>query len=184
MAQGGPGRKLVGWLLFTSCNVQKFYPEKVKMPKGHLNQTRKNVGFTKHKATPLEDFRSLQLQGHKKRNIFTKVYNTRNTIFTNQTGKRPHRSQAGNHCIMVMVEIDSSAILDEPIKNQSDSEFTRAYSSLIKCLHRAGIVPRKYILDNEVSNTMKALITDNYKMSHKLVPPRLPLQECRGSSHP
>jgi len=34
-----------------------------------------------------------------------------------------------------------------------------------------GIVPRKHILDNEVSNAMKVLITDTYKMSYELVPP-------------
>ena len=72
---------------------------------------------------------------------------------------------------MVMVEIDSSAILVEPIKNCSDSKLTQAYSSLITCLHRAGIVPRKHILDNEVFTAMKVLITDTYKMSYELVSP-------------
>ena len=72
---------------------------------------------------------------------------------------------------MVMVEIDSSAILVEPIKNCSDSELTRAYSSLITRLHHAGIVPRKHILNNEVATAMKALITDTYKMSYELVSP-------------
>ena len=161
----------VGWQLLTPSNVHKYYPETVETPKGHLNQTQKNVRSTKPKTVPLEDFRSPQLQGRKQRDIFTKVYDTRNIIFTDQTGKLPHRSQAGNHYIMVMVEIDSSAILIEPIKNRSDSELTRAHSSLITCLHCAGIVPRKHILDNEVSNAMKALITDTYKMSYKLVPP-------------
>ncbi|KAL7475772.1 hypothetical protein ACHAW6_001675 [Cyclotella cf. meneghiniana] len=72
---------------------------------------------------------------------------------------------------MVMVEIDSSAILVEPIKNCSDSKLSRAYSSLITRLHRAGIVPRKHILDNEVSTATKALITNTYKMPYELVPP-------------
>ncbi|KAL7480308.1 hypothetical protein ACHAW6_006006 [Cyclotella cf. meneghiniana] len=114
------------------------------------------------------DFRSPH---HKKRDIFTNVYDTRNTIFTNQSGKLPHSSEASNHYIMVMVEIDSSDILVEPIKNRSDSKLTRAYSSIIKRLHRSGIIHHKHILNNEVSNTMKALITDTYKMSYELVPP-------------
>ena len=100
------------------------------------------------------------------------MYDTHNTIFTNQTRKLPHSSQAGDHYIMVMVEINSSAILVETIKNCSDFKLTQAYSSLIKLLHCTGIVPRKHILDNEVSNTMKALITDTYKMSYELVPLR------------
>lgn len=72
---------------------------------------------------------------------------------------------------MVMVEIESSAILVEPIKNCCDSELTGAYSAPIKGLHCADNVPRKHILDNEVSNAMKALITDTDKISYKLVPP-------------
>eukprot|EP00804_Cyclotella_cryptica_P012260 CCRYP_013845-RA/>CCRYP_013845-RA protein AED:0.45 eAED:0.45 QI:0/-1/0/1/-1/1/1/0/146 len=72
---------------------------------------------------------------------------------------------------MVMVEIDSSAILVEPIKNRTDAELTRAYSALMLRLRRAGIVPRKHVLDNEISAAMKDIIQDTYKMSLELVPP-------------
>eukprot|EP00804_Cyclotella_cryptica_P026914 CCRYP_014752-RA/>CCRYP_014752-RA protein AED:0.54 eAED:0.34 QI:0/0/0/0.5/1/1/2/0/344 len=104
----------------------------------------------------------------------TRVYtrhDTRNTIFSDQTGQFPHRSSSGNHYLMVMVDIDSSAILVEPIKNRTDIELTRAYSTLITRLHRAGVVPRKHVLDNEISTAMKTLITDTYKMTYELVPP-------------
>ncbi|KAL7490274.1 LOW QUALITY PROTEIN: hypothetical protein ACHAW6_016155 [Cyclotella cf. meneghiniana] len=43
------------------------------------------------------------------------------TIFTDQTGKFPHHSKSGHHYIMVMVEIDFSAILVEAVRNRSDS---------------------------------------------------------------
>jgi hypothetical protein len=151
--------------------VHKYCPKTIETPKGHLNQTQKNVHSTKPKAIPLEYFQSPQLQGCKQCDIFTKVYDTRDTIFTDQTRKLPHRSQAGNHYIMVMVEIDSSAILVQPIKNCSDSKLTWVYSSLITRLHCAGNVQGKYILDNEVSTAMKALITNTYKMSYELVLP-------------
>jgi hypothetical protein len=78
---------------------------------------------------------------------------------------------SGNYYLMVMVDIDSSAILVEPIKNRTDPELTRAYSSLITWLHRSGIFPRKHVLDNEISDAMKTLITDTYKMMYELVPP-------------
>eukprot|EP00804_Cyclotella_cryptica_P010972 CCRYP_016689-RA/>CCRYP_016689-RA protein AED:0.31 eAED:0.36 QI:0/0/0/1/1/1/5/0/1039 len=65
----------------------------------------------------------------------------------------------------------SSAILVEPIKNRTDAELTRAYSTLMLRLRRAGIVPRKHVLDNEISAAMKDLIQDTYKMSLELVPP-------------
>ena len=38
-------------------------------------------------------------------------------------------------------------------------------------LKRAGIVPKKHVLDNEVSEAMKAIIRDEYHMDMELVPP-------------
>ena len=38
-------------------------------------------------------------------------------------------------------------------------------------LKLAGIVPKKHILDNEVSEAMKEVIRTNYKMEIELVPP-------------
>ena len=38
-------------------------------------------------------------------------------------------------------------------------------------LKQAGIIPQKNILDNEVSNSMKTIIRDEYKMKPELVPP-------------
>jgi hypothetical protein len=34
----------IGWPQLTVQNVKKYYPETTETPKGHLNQTRKNVG--------------------------------------------------------------------------------------------------------------------------------------------
>eukprot|EP00804_Cyclotella_cryptica_P002417 CCRYP_004116-RA/>CCRYP_004116-RA protein AED:0.40 eAED:0.40 QI:0/-1/0/1/-1/1/1/0/271 len=100
----------------------------------------------------------------------TKVYNTRETIFTDQTSKFPTRSQTGHQYIMIMVKIDSSTILIEPIKNRKDAELTRAYTTLMSRLHRAGIQPRKHILGNEISQAMKDLIRDKYRMQYKPAP--------------
>ena len=38
-------------------------------------------------------------------------------------------------------------------------------------LRRAGIIPKKHILDNEVSEVLKKIIQDEYKMQIELVPP-------------
>ena len=105
------------------------------------------------------------------RDIYTKVYDVRNTVFSDQTGQFPTRSKLGNKYIMVMVEIDSNAILVEPIKNRTDAEFTRAYQAMMLRLKQAGIIPQKHILDNEVSNATKTVIRDEYNMKLELVPP-------------
>jgi hypothetical protein len=92
-----------------------------------------------------------QLKGKKIRDVYTRVYDVRNTVFSDQTGQFPTRSQRGNKYIMVMVEIDSNAILVEPLKSRKDPELTRAYRAMMLRLKRAGIIPKKHVLDNEVS---------------------------------
>ena len=112
-----------------------------------------------------------QLKGKKVQDVYTKVYGARSTIFSDQTGQFPTRSQRGNKYIMVMVEIDSNAILVEPLKSRKDPELTRAYRKLMMRLKQAGIVPKKHVLDNEVSEAMKEVIRTEYQMEMELVPP-------------
>ena len=70
---------------------------------------------------------------------------------------------------MVMVDIDSSGILVEPMKSCKDAEIIRAYQTLMLRLKRANIIPQKHVLDNEVSEAMKELIRSQYQL--ELVPP-------------
>ena len=44
----------VGWPILTERNVARYYPDTKENPKGHLNQSRKNVRYTKPKRIPLE----------------------------------------------------------------------------------------------------------------------------------
>ena len=73
--------------------------------------------------------------------------------------------------MMVMVEIDSNAILVEPISSRNDHELARAYQVLMTRLLHAGIVPKKHILDNKVLEAMKTIIKDEYNMAMELAPP-------------
>ena len=103
--------------------------------------------------------------------VYTKVYDVCNTIFLDQTGQFLTRSKLGNKYIIVMVEIDSNDILLDPIKNHKNAELTRAYRAMMLRMKQAGIIPQKYILDNEVSKASKTIIRDEYKMKLELVPP-------------
>ena len=47
----------------------------------------------------------------------------------------------------------------------------RAYQALMVRLKRAGIIPKKHILDNEISENMKNIIRDDCNMEIELVPP-------------
>ena len=108
----------VGWPLLSEKNVRKYYPETTETPKGHMNQTRKNVRSTKSKITPSATVESsqssdskrgtrgtriiaarfpmaepdiTQLRGKKVRDVYVKVYDVRGTIFFDQTGWFPTR---------------------------------------------------------------------------------------------
>jgi hypothetical protein len=78
--------------------------------------------------------------------------------------------QQGNKYIMVMVEINSNAILVEPMKSCKDAEMIRAYDALLHQLKWAGIVLKKHILDNGLSENLKNHIRDTHKFDMELVP--------------
>ncbi len=103
----------------------------------------------------------------------------RETMFYNQTGQFPTRSQQGNKYIMVMVEIDSNAILIEPMKSRKDEEMIQGYNALLLQLKRAGIVPKKHVLDNEVTENMKNHIRNTCKFDIEQVP--LGCHQCNAA---
>jgi hypothetical protein len=112
----------ISWPMLPEHNVNKYYPETSETSKGHMNQTCKNVCSTKAKQTPLETCDTLQLHGKKVRDIYTTMYDIRETIFSDQTGQFPTHSQSSNIYIMVLDKINSNAILVEPMKNRKDAE--------------------------------------------------------------
>ena len=114
----------IGWPMLTEHNAARYYQETNKTTKGHLNQSRKNVRSTKPKLNPLEAPKTATLQGHKVCDVYTSVYKVINTVFSDQTGQFPTRSQRGNKNITVMVEIYINAILFDPIKSRKDKELT------------------------------------------------------------
>ncbi len=73
-------------------------------------------------------------------------------------------TQRGYKYIMVMVEIDSNAILVEPMKSRKDVEMIRAYDALLARLQQAGSTLQKHVLDNEVSDNMKQHIQITCKL--------------------
>ena len=71
-----------GWPMLSKHNSAKYYPETTETPKGHMHQTRKNVRSTKPKPKPTEEADTKTLRGKKIRDIYTKVYEVRNTVFS------------------------------------------------------------------------------------------------------
>ena len=123
-----------------------------RLQKGHQNQSRKTFRSTKPKRTPLQVPNTSTLQGRKVHNVY------------GQTGRFPTRLLQGKKFTMVMVKIDNNAILVDPIKSCKDADITRAYQTMMLRLRRAGIIPKKHILDNKVSEALKKIIQDEYNM--------------------
>ena len=77
----------VGWPLLTVNNVNNYYTETVETPKGHMNQTRIKLRSTK--PAPMTEANTKSMRGKDVRDVYTKVYNVRKTIFSDQTGQFP-----------------------------------------------------------------------------------------------
>jgi hypothetical protein len=67
----------------------------------------------------------------------------------------------GYQYIMVLIEIDSNAILVEAMKNCLAGEKIRAYQVLVERLCSTGLTPKMHILDNECSTEFKEQIVLN-----------------------
>jgi hypothetical protein len=91
-------------------------------------------------------------------------------MYTNQTGRFPTKSSCDHQYIMVLIKINSNAILVEAMKNRTTGEMIQAYQVLMDCLCSVGVTPKMHILDNECSAEFKERIKLN-NMQYQLVPP-------------
>ena len=62
---------------------------------------------------------------------------------------------------MALAEMDSDAILVEPMRNRTAGEMVKTYQKLIDRLKKCGIKPKMHILDNECSEEFKQGIEGN-----------------------
>ena len=71
---------------------------------------------------------------------------------------------------MVLAEMDSNAIMQEPMRNRTAGKIVQAYQKLIDRLRDCGISPKHQVLDNEISEEYKKAIKQN-DTTFQLVPP-------------
>ncbi len=67
--------------------------------------------------------------------IYYKIYDLKDEaqlkMYTNQTRQFPKKSSRGHQYIMVLIELDSNAILEEAMKNCTSGETLCAYQVLV-----------------------------------------------------
>ena len=133
---------LVGFPFADVKYIRKYFPENDETAAGHMQRQRANVRSTRKAPVPLETIDTTALTGKKDGDVYIKVYEAKETLYTDQTGRFPVASRSGNRYIMVMVEVDSNAILVEPMKSRRDSKMQRAYLALLQRVKATGVVPK------------------------------------------
>jgi len=138
-----------------------------------MKSVKQGIRSTKQKKEPItikvEGGEELTIPLNKHNDIYMKVEEPRETMYTDQTGAFPTRSRKGNRYIMILCEMDSNVILSEAMKNRTAGEMIRAYQILMAKLKAAGIKPKKHVLDNECSEEFKQAIMEN-GLVYELVP--------------
>ena len=106
----------------------------------------------------------------KNKDIFISIYNPRDTIYTDQTGKFPHASSRGYNYQIIVHEIDGNSTWVEPMNKKLQGETIRARRAALLQMELQHIVPLLQILDNEISEAYKEEIRHT-GMTYQLVPP-------------
>ena len=114
----------VTWPGLTTTAVRKHFPDSDETQQGHMKQQRQGVRSTK---LTVNDEESPAPNPKKMHDVFIKIYNVSETMYTDQTGRFPATSSRGNQYIMVLVEVDGNYIDVEPMKNKSEGSLIRAY---------------------------------------------------------
>ena len=80
--------------------------------------------------------------------IYIRVYEPKDTIYTDQTGNFPVVSSRGNKYMMVLVDVDSGSIWAKAMKNRTNGETIQARRRALLRMKLCGIVQKRQILDN------------------------------------
>ena len=82
-----------------------------------------DIRSTKVKKQPLtfqlDNGETLTIPLQKHQDIYIKINDAKETMYTNQTGAFPVTSKKGNKYIMIMCEIDNNVIISEAMQNIS-----------------------------------------------------------------
>ena len=176
------------WPGLSTSLVQKHLPNSIATTKGHLNQERKNTQSTKPtlsinpnvKLEPAtiesfsDTFPTSDTPNLKSHHCFASLVSFQTTAkaYSDQTGRFPYTSSRGNQYLMIVYDYDSNAILQEPLKNKTAHELSRAWLLLHQKLSKGGSQPTLYILDNEFSTELKTNM-ENCNVTYQLVPPHI-----------
>jgi len=157
-------KQYASWPGLTWEAVNRNFPKSGETLKGHGRKTMSGLRLTK--VTPQiddeeesEEATKLTRPPTKQKEATIRIYDlsveAERLMYTDQTGRFPQKSSRGNQYIMVLIEIDSNAILVEAMKNRTTGEMIRAYQVLVNRLRSAGVTPKMHILDTSAQQSSR-----------------------------
>ena len=110
-------------------NVNTHFPEYEEKQKGHIQNQRQGVQSTKV-LSPQKTQLTSEAKFHpedKRRDVFLTVYDSKETIYKDQTENLLHRSSQGNKYKMILHKIYGKSTYIEPMKNKTEGETILAW---------------------------------------------------------
>jgi hypothetical protein len=118
-------RQYASWPGLTPEAIAKHFPKSKETLKGHARKTKSGQRLTKRTSGWVDNLiheheadtkAELTRPTTKEQNIFVQIYNVEGDeailkMYTDQTGRFPKKSSRGNQYVMVLMELDSNAIL-------------------------------------------------------------------------
>ena len=168
---------LLTWPGIETINFDKYVGDNIATAKGHMSQERKNLRSTKQPVPPpsidqVDDhFPSFE---PKCSMVFSTMvpYSPKGMAYGDLTGRFPHKSSRGNEYIYIVYDYDSNAILAEAIPNRQAKTITAAWERIHKRLTKHGHLFSHFVLDNEISEDLKAAF-NKYGITFQCVPPHI-----------
>ena len=165
------------WPGLTYSNASKYCPAAVPTSKGHMTQTRQGVRSTKQKVAEKrqtqpenEEPDGTEPPDNDLGNSLTVKVIHQSKLYTDDTGRFPVKSRAGNQYIMIAYH-SSNLILAQPFANRKDKHRMAAYDTIMTRVKAAGLDVDLQVLDNEASKEYKEIMTNKWKVKYQLVPP-------------
>ncbi len=113
------------WLGVTTKTFNRHFPKLNETTKDNMNKQCQNVRSTKIQEKAKAD--QHKPPPSRMHNVYIKNFNTKETIYTDQTRRFPANSSSRHKYIMVLVKIDSNFIDAEPIKSKTEDTMINAY---------------------------------------------------------
>jgi hypothetical protein len=144
-----------------------------------MTQLRQGVRSTKQKVTvskqqereDMEPDGTESLDNDSGNNLTVKVIH-QSRLYTDDTGRSPVKSRAGNQYIMIAYHFSNlNLILAQTFATRRDKHRMPAYDAIMTRIKASGLDVDLKVLDNEASKEYKDIMTNKWKVKYQLVPP-------------